>query len=746
MEIRAAVTLVEITLKEESMDISPHHPKNHSSKKTTLRRTLRRTLNAVYVSCLFWTATWTQSAPHECTFDGTPPALSSIDVKDYITGLTRPIKAQQNPQFPGQWFIAEQDGKIKLMTDRGQLTGVALDLTGVVTDPDDNVEGGLLGLAFHPQDPFRVFTNYTYGTPLKSRIAEWHMNATGVIEEGSEKVILEIDQPFSNHNGGEVAFGPDGYLYLGLGDGGSAGDPKGNAQNLQVLLGKILRIDVDHGKPYSIPLDNPFVHVPNARPEIFAYGLRNPWRFSWDSVTKEMWAGDVGQDRYEEVDIIKSGGNYGWRTMEGASCYKPSTNCKQEGLEKPVFSYPRADGVSITGGYVYRGQRVPQLAGTYVFADFQTGAIFGLRNYGKDVKKLAITGRYIPSLAQDAKGELYALDYLKGQMLSLTLVPKMDPNFPNRLSESGCFTSLKPLVPSEKLTPFEVNSPLWSDGVKKDRFILTEKVIGYDDAPWEFAEHTTMIKNFWVPSWSTTQKEELKIVETRILTYMEGVVKGYTYLWNNEQTDAVISGGATQSDYLIAKSDHDASQGNELFSYYFPSSKDCERCHNDAKGPFLGFSLAQLNRPLGPSANQLDLIKSKSWFDSSNMSTPAQNLLSYADYRDDKRPTEARMRSMLEVQCSTCHNGQTPTQNAKLNLNFQTPWETTGLIGRQQNTGIDFGLSPAYLVTPGNPEASVLYKRIASRNLEVHMPPIATRRQDDDAVLLVKSWITDLKP
>ena len=234
----------------------------------------------------------------------------------------------------------------------------------------------------------------------------------------SEEIVLEVEQPYANHSGGQLAFGPDGYLYIGLGDGGKAGDPHGNGQDTTTLLGSILRIDVrelDNHGGYIIPPDNPFVGVDgDIRKEIWAYGLRNPWRFSFDRLTDELWAGDVGQNRVEEVDIVEPGRNYGWNTMEGSQCFEPSRSCDEEGLERPVAEYSHDDGCSITGGYVYRGDRLPALYGAYVYGDFCSGKVWGLRYDGSSVTEhmeLVDSSLRISSFAEAPSGEIFVLSF-----------------------------------------------------------------------------------------------------------------------------------------------------------------------------------------------------------------------------------------------------------------------------------------------------------------------------------------------
>lgn len=315
-------------------------------------------------------------------------------------------------------FVVEQPGAIRVFQNDSMTTSSKqfLDIHDRVNDK--GWEEGLLGLAFHPdyRNNGYFYVNYTASDPRRTVISRFHVSADDPDEAdpNSEQVILTFDQPFSNHNGGCLKFGPDGYLYIGVGDGGSEGDPGGNGQNLSTLLGKILRIDVDHpagGRDYGIPPDNPFAaNNSGYREEIYAYGLRNPWRFSFDPATGWLWAGDVGQDKYEEVDIIEKGKNYGWNIMEGNHCFSPPDSCDETGLTLPIWEYDHNDGRSITGGVVYHGKIVADLVGSYIFADFMNGRVWSMHyEEGKpaSVTKLFDSELSISSINIDQNGELY---------------------------------------------------------------------------------------------------------------------------------------------------------------------------------------------------------------------------------------------------------------------------------------------------------------------------------------------------
>jgi len=326
--------------------------------------------------------------------------------------LERPVALLEAAS--GRRYVVEQGGRILTFTaaDGGDAS-VFVDISDRVDDGPS--EAGLLGMALDPQfaGNGRVILSYTRSAaPLTSVVARYTSSDGGLtLDPASEQVILTIEQPYTNHNGGQVAFGPDGYLYLGFGDGGSGGDPLGNGQNPLTLLGSMLRIDVSV-TPYAIPSDNPFV-LGGGRPEVYAYGLRNPWRWSFDRVTGRLWAGDVGQNLWEEIDIIVRGGNYGWAIREGMHCYQ-ALSCTEAGLIAPVAEYNHFQGCSVTGGYVYRGAAVPALQGRYLYGDFCSGRIWSRQvdaGPGVESVELINSGLHISSFAEDRAGEVYVIDY-----------------------------------------------------------------------------------------------------------------------------------------------------------------------------------------------------------------------------------------------------------------------------------------------------------------------------------------------
>ena len=371
---------------------------------------------------------------------GNEGILSSIEI---ASGFTKPVYVCQPTGEHERLFVLEQKGIINIIKNGKRVRNPFADLRDRIHNPIfTGDERGLLGLAFHPnyQENGFVFVNYT-DEDDHTIVSRFNVSDDpDKLDEDSEKGLIKLKQPFSNHNGGHMDFGPDGYLYISVGDGGKWGDPYDHAQNIKTLFGSILRIDVDNGDPYSIPSDNPFINDPNAKGEIWMYGLRNVWRFSFDRETGDVYLGDVGQDLWEEIDFVSSeedgGQNFGWRVMEGNHCYYPKVNCNPIGI-LPIFEYPNdanymktlmgmdepnVDGCSVTGGYVYRGSAMPSLQGTYFFADYCSGNIWTFKEEnGKAVDfqnrtdEINLAGgkwtNYISSFGEDNEGELYIVDY-----------------------------------------------------------------------------------------------------------------------------------------------------------------------------------------------------------------------------------------------------------------------------------------------------------------------------------------------
>ena len=328
----------------------------------------------------------------------------------------RPVELAVYPG--GRFVLADQGGLVTLLTpgDPEEAAGEAtlLDLRGRVLT--DGTEEGFLSVALDPEFEANgyLYAYYSMANPRRTVLSRFEVEGD-VADPATELIILEVEQPYANHNGGAIRFGPDGLLYLGLGDGGSGGDPLGNGQNPGTLLGSIIRIDVRGAtaeQPYTVPADNPGQSIEGARPEVYAYGLRNPWRMSFDPATDALWAGDVGQNNIEEVDVIQPGGNYGWNILEGSVCYEPAANCSGAGTILPLAEYTHDDGCSVTGGVVYRGEAIPGLQGYYLYGDFCSGTLWALDTGGGSQPVLLLnTSLRLSSFAVDEAGEVYLLGF-----------------------------------------------------------------------------------------------------------------------------------------------------------------------------------------------------------------------------------------------------------------------------------------------------------------------------------------------
>ncbi len=622
----------------------------------------------------------------------------------------RPLYFAQAPGGSKLAFVVEQGGTIWACEFDGRSLGerrVFLDLTRKVLTRGN--EEGLLGLAFHPRydENGAFFVYYSAARPRRTVLSRF--------EGGRETVLLQIDQPYSNHNGGMIEFGPDGYLYVGVGDGGSGGDPHGNGQSLETHLAKILRLDVDRSegeRPYAIPPDNPFRERPGARPEIFAYGIRNPWRFSFDRRLGTLFVGDVGQDAEEEVDVVVAGGNYGWNAFEGDRVYDRHAGLARADAEFPIATYGRGEGKSITGGYVYRGRAVPSLAGRYVYADYVSGTVWSLRwngRHAEDARVLLESGLEISSFGEDRAGEIYACAF-DGRVYrfaeSTGRRTEPDP-LPETLSATG-------VLAREGGFRYEVNVPLWSDGAEKDRMLLLPPGgrIGFrDDGAWEFPVGTTFVKTFRFGD---------RKLETRLLLHESTGWRGVTYRWNEAGTEArLLEGALTET----------VSAGGRRRTWYYPSPGECLECHTEAAGFVLGGRTRQMNRD-----GQVAELVRRGLFDGE---IPDPATLPAFPAVDSDAPVAGRVRAYLDSNCAMCHQPGGPG-NARIDLRHSTPLERTGLL-EEPGQG-DLGVAGAQLLAPGDPERSLLLVRMLRRG-PGQMPNLATNVPDEPACRSVREWI-----
>lgn len=670
--------------------------------------------------------------------------VATVEAFPAAPAFTSPTKILQAPGDGSRWFVLEKSGLLKVFsTSNPAMVTTWLDLTGPVNPAG---EGGLLGLAFHPGWPAtrEVFISYTTdGSPMTSRVSRFILDSVTLPVNVTEQILLTVNQPFDNHNGGDIAFGTDGFLYFGLGDGGSGGDPNDYAQNQTRLLGKMLRVNVigvAYPNPgYTIPADNPFAantkcgpgSNAQACPETYASGLRNPWRWSFDGPTGDLWLGDVGQGAWEEVDRIERGGNYGWRCREGFNSFN-TTGCPTSGLIDPLTEYPHANGdASITGGYVYRGTAIPVLRGRYVFGDFSSGRIWALETdgqggYGND--ELIHTPYSISAFATGADTELYFADYYGGRIRRLAPAAGASPDtIPSTLSASGCVSAGNPTQPASGVIPYGVNAAFWSDGAVKERHFAVPDGTQIDltaTGDFDFPAGAVILKSFRLGG---------QLIETRLfMRHPDGVWAGYTYEWNSGQTEATrVIGGKTRQ------------VGGQTWIY--PSEGECMQCHTSAAGFSLGPEIAQLNGPItyltsGQTANQLATLEHINLF-TTPLPGPPASLAALADPADTGAVLTDRARAYLQTNCAQCHRPGGPTPS-NMDLRAATALPSMNICDATPQAG-NLGIANARLIAPGDAGRSVLVARMNRRDIN-GMPPIGSRVIDSSGVMLLTAWVTSL--
>lgn len=619
------------------------------------------------------------------------------------------------PEAADRWALATKPGVV-VVFDAGGEARTWIDISDRV---EQAPEAGLLGIAIHPRfaDNGQVFLSYTTpgADPFTSRISRFESRDGGAtIDPASEVVVLEVEQPFSNHNGGDIHFGPDGRLYAGWGDGGAGSDPRGNGQNVDTLLGSIVRLDVDGGQPYAIPPDNPFA-AGGGRPEIFAWGFRNPWRFSFDRQTGELWAGDVGQNLWEEVDLVVRGGNYGWNAREGASCFGKD-ECDDVDAIEPVASYRNTGGASVVGGHVYRGSALPELAGAYVYSDFYLGTVWAVRP-GEPPRVLHRSGgRRVAAWAQDDDGELYGVVFDGGIVRMVAPPPPEADGFPRRLSDSACVDMSDPHRAAPGTIAYDVALSFWSDGADKVRAMALPdgaRIDLFPDGDLDLPEGSVLIKSFFDP------RDDTWPIETRLLVrHDDGAWAGYGYAWRDDGSDAdLVPDGDARS---IGDS-----------AWAIPAVQECDFCHTSAAGGSLGLEAAQLAIEVD-GADQLDALVQAGLLGARPQADPLPS--AGANVAD-------RARAYLHVNCSPCHREKGPQGRASLDLRRFVPLADTGLCD-SPDAG-DAGIADARIVAPGDPEGSVLLARVRSTG-SVRMPPVGSGIVDDEGAMLLTDFVASL--
>lgn len=621
------------------------------------------------------------------------------------------------------------------------------------------------------------------------------------LDPSSATVIIEWES--DGHNGGAICFGRDGMMYVTSGDGTSDSDTNVVGQRMDTLLAKVLRIDVDHpdpGKQYSVPKDNPFIGMKDARPETWAIGLRNPWRMTVDQKTGHIWVGQNGQDLWEQAFLVRKGDNYGWSVTEGSHPFYPNRTPAPVPIVKPTIEHHHSEFRSLTGGIVYYGKKFPELEGAYVYGDYSTGKIWGMKHDGTRPiwhKELADSHLQISGFAVDSDGEILIADHRgqgKGAFYTFVATPKDQPpsKFPRRLSESGLFENVAGHMMKPGVIPYSVNAPLWSDGAYKERFLFVpdnEKIDFTRSRGWNFPELTVIVKSFALEM-QPGDPSSKRWIETRFLTKQHGEWYGYSYLWNDEQTDAVLvdAKGIDREYILQVPRSREHPDGQKVQKWHYPSRAECMVCHSRAANYVLGLTELQMNREHdygGCKDNQLRVFEHLGMFNPMNWAEEGKNeireslrlkgktdkeineyvqrqsatrnqkepalsaLLSLnpASYRklvdpyDAKQEIHLRARSYLHANCSQCHV-EAGGGNAQIDLEFTTKDDKMRLFDVKP-VHHTFGLADAKLIAPGHPERSVLLHRISHRK-EGHMPPLASFEVDREAVQMLEEWIRKL--
>lgn len=649
-------------------------------------------------------------------------------------------------------FVTQRDGRIVSFADRQDVRQVETFL---------KLDQETYSLAFHPRFHEHrfvyVFTNNRRVRPPDSvasnQILRYEVSRHEPPRALADSRSVVLQYPSDGHNGGDLAFGPDGLLYITSGDGSSDSDAWNTGQDLSDLTSGILRIDVDNPQgnlPYGIPDDNPFLKFADARPELYAYGMRNPWRFSFDAVTGNLYVGDVGQDLWEMIYLVRAGGNYGWSINEGSHPFHP---LKQKGptpILPPLAEHHHTESRSITGGLVYRAGRLADLTGAYIYGDYETGKIWGLRHEGDTVtwqRQLADSTLRPCSFAVGSDGRFYLVAHLSGEIHELVPAPPRDalPPFPERLSETGLFASLKDLTPSPGVVGYSVNVPQWCDTAHAQRHLAlpgTGQMTFAASGHWTFPEGTVLVKTLIVPPVDGALGSASRRIETQLLTLQQGQWSGYSYVWNDTQDDARLAPAEGQ-ELPVTIVDPDAASGSTQITWRVVSRTQCMVCHSRAAGFVLGVRTAQLNRVeehVALPGSQLERLETEGLF-TERLADSADSLDRLVAADDTSASLNARARSYLDANCAHCHVGA-GGGNALITLKRGMPLEKTKLVGSRP-LHADFNVPGAMLVAPGDPERSVLYLRVSRRGVG-QMPPLATQLVDRKAVRLLHDWITHL--
>lgn len=611
------------------------------------------------------------------------------------------------------------------------------------------------GMAFHPDFQANrrlyLFTAYAQGIEDGTRILEVEVSSTVPPKLQLRRTL--VTWLSGGHNGGSLQFGPDGFLYISAGDGEvpSPPDPRKTGQDLSDLLSSILRIDVNQESadaPCAIPEDNPFRNLKGARPEIWAFGLRNPWRMSFDSVTGQLWTGDVGWEKWEMVFRVERGGNYGWSVVEGPQPVHPEIQRGPGPIQEPIVAYPHGEGRSVSGGIVYRGTRHPDLDGWYIYGDYVSGLIWGIpvdARPGDSPRLLARTGLAVICFDTDRDGHLLVADY-GGSLHRLIPQPQASQStlpFPTHLSDTGLFANVKSLTPNPGVREYTLRAEPWMDGARAIRHVALPRGSlletfkrnrfqqGELKGRWKFPEGGILVRTLLMEGVKGFENRPRRL-ETQVLLYSGDLWNAFSYHWLEDQSDAVLAPNQTAT--LELEMDHHPADGLPgKMTWHLPSRTECFTCHKHRSGVIQGF-LPEQSIMEDPDR---DLLKLPLF-----AQIQAKPEHPYTDPRDPAAPLSERARTYLQLNCHPCHH-QGGGGTATIDLDWSHALEETGLIGQAPSQG-GFGILDPALVKPGHPEQSVLFYRMATTG-PGRMPHFGSTVNDPSAPALVAQWIRSLE-
>ncbi len=652
-------------------------------------------------------------------------------------------------------FVLEVGGKIYSFSNRqdADKLDLALDIKQAIKGV-----GNCYGFEFHPnfEQNRYCYVCYVIGSniPDGTHVSRFTVNKTDppTIDPESEKSI--ITWPSGGHNGGCLKFGNDGYLYISTGDGTGPNPPDilKTGQDVSDLLSSVLRIDVDHpdeGKGYAVPSDNPFIKVDKARPEIWAYGFRNPWKMNFDSRTGRLWLGDVGWELWELVYHVRSGGNYGWSAVEGPQPVYTYVDRGPSPITAPTVAHPHSEAASITGGHVYYGDRLKELHGAYLYGDYETGKIWALRYDGQKVallREIADTTLKLVCFGLDHDNRFYIVGYTPGEIYRLVPNPALESkhDFPVRLSQTGLFDSVQDQTPAPGVIPYSINSPPWSDGASSERFVALpeQTTIDTKPSPWKFPQDAVLAKTISIDT-EPGNSQSRRRLETQLLHYDGEAWKGYTYRWNDQQTDATLV-DAEGGQVTLSIKDAAAPGGERQQTWHFPSRTECMRCHNPWSGNVLAFNVPQLNklhRYPHAADNQLRTFAHVALTDRDL--SKGDNVPALADPRDEQADLSARARAYLHTNCAHCHRMHAGS-SVLSKMHYDLPLDKTLMVDERPSQGT-FGLVSARVVAPGDPFRSVLWYRMSKLG-RGRMPHIGSTQVDPAGTRLIYDWINQLEP